>query len=93
MKAYLHLYLAVYEERKLHGAVQWLRRLVAGLSPRRPGFNSRSVHVGCMADKLALGQVFLRVLLFPLCHSTDDLCLLLICYQSCVIAAIDSTIK
>jgi hypothetical protein len=43
-------------------AVPWLRRLVAGLSPRRPA----SVHVGFVVDKVALGQVFLRVLrIFP----------------------------
>jgi hypothetical protein len=34
-----------------------LRRLVAGLSPRRPGFNPGSVHVGFVVDKVALGQV------------------------------------
>jgi hypothetical protein len=34
-------------------AVSWLRRLVAGLSPQRPG----SVHVGFVVDKVALGQV------------------------------------
>jgi len=84
MKAFLHLYLTVYGERKIQGDVQWLKRLVAGLSPRRPGFNSRPVYVGFVADKFALGQVFLRVPLFPLCHSTDDLCSLFICYQSCV---------
>jgi hypothetical protein len=43
-------------------AAPWLRRLVAGLSPRSPG----SVHVGFVVDKVALGQVFLRVLRFPL---------------------------
>jgi hypothetical protein len=41
--------------------VPWLKRLVAGLSPRRPGITPRSVHVGCVVDKVALGQVFLRV--------------------------------
>jgi hypothetical protein len=45
-------------------AVPWLRSLVAGLSPRRPGFASGSIHVGFVVDKLALGQVFLRVLRF-----------------------------
>jgi len=45
-------------------AVPWLRRLVAGLSPRRPGFAPGSVHVGFVVDKVALGQVFLRVLRF-----------------------------
>jgi hypothetical protein len=45
--------------------VKWamprLSRLVAGLSSRRPG----SIRVGFMVDK-ALGQVFLRLLRFPL---------------------------
>jgi hypothetical protein len=45
-------------------AVPWLRELVAGLPPRRPGFASGSVHVRFMVDKVALGQVFLRVLRF-----------------------------
>jgi hypothetical protein len=38
--------------------VLWLRLLVAGLSPRRPGFDPGSVHVGFVVDKVALGQVF-----------------------------------
>jgi hypothetical protein len=45
-------------------AVPCLRRLVAGLSPRRPGFDPGSVNVGFVVDKVALGQVFLRVLRF-----------------------------
>jgi hypothetical protein len=44
--------------------VPWLRWLVAGLSPRRPGFDPGSVHVGFVVDKVALGQVFPRVLRF-----------------------------
>jgi hypothetical protein len=47
-------------------AVPWLKRLVAGLSQRRPGFATGSIHVGSVVDKVALGQVFLRVLRFPL---------------------------
>jgi hypothetical protein len=39
-------------------AVPWLRSLVAGLSPRRPGFAPGSIHVGFVVDKVALGQVF-----------------------------------
>jgi hypothetical protein len=39
----------------MHRAVPWLRLLVAGLSPWRPG----SIHVGFAVDKVALGQVFL----------------------------------
>jgi hypothetical protein len=38
--------------------VPWLRRLVAGLPPRRPEFDPGSVHVGFVVDKVALGQVF-----------------------------------
>jgi hypothetical protein len=45
--------------------VPWLRRLVAGFSPWRPGFDPWSVHVGFVVDKVALGQVFLRVAGFP----------------------------
>jgi hypothetical protein len=42
-------------------AEPWLTRLVAGLLPRRPGFDPGSVHVGFVVDKVALKQVFLRV--------------------------------
>jgi hypothetical protein len=42
----------------------WLRRLVAGLPTRRPGFDLGLVHVGFMVDKVELGQAFPRVLRF-----------------------------
>jgi hypothetical protein len=42
----------------------WLRRLVAGLSLRSPGFALGSIHVGFVVDKVTLGQVFLRVFRF-----------------------------
>jgi hypothetical protein len=42
--------------------VPWRRRLFADLSPRRPGL----VLVGFVADIVALGQVFLQVILFSL---------------------------
>jgi hypothetical protein len=45
-------------------AVPLLRRLVAGLSQRRPGFDPRAVDVGFVVDKVALGQVFLKELRF-----------------------------
>jgi hypothetical protein len=45
-------------------AVPCLRRLVAGLSQRSPGFAFGSIHVGFVLDKVTLGQVFLRVLRF-----------------------------
>jgi hypothetical protein len=35
-------------------AVSWLRRLVAGLPPRRPEFDPGSVHLGFVVDKVAL---------------------------------------
>jgi hypothetical protein len=50
----------------VYKGVPWLRRLVAGLSPRRLGFDPGSVHVRFVVDKVALGQVFLRVVGFPL---------------------------
>jgi hypothetical protein len=39
-------------------SMPWLRQLVAGLSPRRPGLDPGSVHVGFVVDKVVLGQVF-----------------------------------
>jgi hypothetical protein len=39
-------------------AVPLLRRLVADLLPQRPGFDSGSVNVGFVVDKVALGQAF-----------------------------------
>jgi hypothetical protein len=49
---------------KFGWAVPWLRSLVAGLSPRRPGFAPGSIHVGLVVEKVSLGQAFLRVLRF-----------------------------
>jgi hypothetical protein len=45
-------------------AVPWLRRLAAGLPALSPGFDPGSVHVGFVVDKVAMGQVFPRVLRF-----------------------------
>jgi hypothetical protein len=42
--------------------VTWLRRLVAGLSRRRPGFYPESVHMRFVVAEVVLGQVSLRVL-------------------------------
>jgi hypothetical protein len=52
------------ESNQMKEAVPWLRLLVAGLSPQRPGFAPRSIHVGFVVDRVALGQVFLQVLRF-----------------------------
>jgi hypothetical protein len=57
-------------------AVPWLKRLVAGLSSRRPAFVPGSVHVAFAVAEMALGQVYLRVIRFfpvniipPLLHT------------------------
>ena len=50
-------------------AVPWLRRSVAGLFPRRPGFDPRSVRVWFVLHKVALGQGLLPV--FPFCRSVS----------------------
>jgi hypothetical protein len=49
-------------------AVAYLRRLVAGFPPRRPGFEPGSGHVAFVMDKVALGQVFSEYFCFH-CHS------------------------
>jgi cytochrome b subunit of formate dehydrogenase len=38
-------------------AVTWLRSLVAGFSLRKPGFSHRSVRVGFVVGKVALGRL------------------------------------
>jgi len=40
-------------------SVQQLRQLVAGIALHRPSFNLMSAHVGFVADKVAVGQMFL----------------------------------
>jgi hypothetical protein len=47
--------------RDVHAMVQGS---VAGLLSRRPGFDCRTVYVTAVVDKVELGQVILRVLLF-----------------------------
>jgi hypothetical protein len=53
-------------EVKLTRAVPWLRRLVVGLSPRRPGFDPGSVHMGFVVEEVALGRFFPECFGFPL---------------------------
>jgi hypothetical protein len=74
-------------------AVPWLRRLVAGLSPRRLGFDPGSVHVGFMVNKVALGQVFPPVLRFfpvnfipPVLHYKEKRKKLIIFITGCTIS-------
>jgi len=47
---------------RLSVAVLWFRWLVAGLSPRRPGFNPTPDNVGFVVDKVAVAGVSVRVL-------------------------------
>jgi hypothetical protein len=44
--------------------VQWLKRLVAGFPPQRPGF-AFGQSVGFVVDKEAVGQVFFEYFGFP----------------------------
>jgi len=51
--------------------VPWHRRLVAGLSPRGVGFDTKSIHVTLVVDTVTLGQVFPEYSCLPLsvsCH-------------------------
>jgi len=53
-------------------AVLWLRRLVADLSSRRPGFDRRPRHVRCVVVKVALGKFYSEHPVFPcVCTSTN----------------------
>ena len=36
--------------------------VVSGLSPRKPWFNTRPVHMGFVVDKMAVGYIFLQIL-------------------------------
>jgi hypothetical protein len=59
-------------------AVLWLRRLVLGVSS--PRFASGSVHVRFAVDKVALEQVFLRVLSFSPVSIISTWFYMLICH-------------
>jgi len=45
-----------------NGNMSEVKWLVMGLSPRKTCFDPRSVHTGFVADKVALAQVYLRLL-------------------------------
>jgi len=69
--------------------------LDAGISPGKPGFNPRPLHVEFVVDKVALGLDFLRVCRFssankilpvPNTHSFSD-------YRRYIIVAIESVVK
>jgi hypothetical protein len=44
--------------------VPWFKQLFASLSQRRPGFNPRSVYVGFVVGKVALGQALFTTVWF-----------------------------
>jgi hypothetical protein len=50
-------------------AAPYLKQLVAGFPPWRPGFKPRSSHAGFVVDKVLLGQVFSEYFSFP-CQSS-----------------------
>jgi hypothetical protein len=60
----------------------WLRRLPADFSLRRIGLNPMAVNVEIVVDVVAVGYVFIRVLLIPLS---------IIVYQCSIIVFISST--
>jgi hypothetical protein len=66
MCVYIRIHKRVCQIYNIPWAVPWLRSLVTSLSPQRAGFAPGSIHVGFVVDKVALGQVFLRVLRFSL---------------------------
>jgi hypothetical protein len=43
---------------KAFQTVKWLRFLVASFSPRKPGFDSRPVHMEFIVNKVSLAQTF-----------------------------------
>lgn len=51
-------------------ATPWLRKYVAGLSTRRPGFDPRSAHVRIVVGRVAEEQVLFRGLRFSSVHIT-----------------------
>ena len=51
------------EQNFVHKLYEFLT-IIASLSSRRPGFDSRPIHVRFVIDRVALGQVFLRTLQF-----------------------------
>jgi hypothetical protein len=55
----------------------WLRQLVSGVSPQRPGFDPRPMHVGYV-DYVALTQVSLQVLPFSAVGINPKLSMLII---------------
>ena len=55
------------DARNTFRAVSLFRPLFAGLSLRKPRFDSRLVHVGFVVHKVALRQVLLSASVFP-CH-------------------------
>jgi hypothetical protein len=58
---------------RIVSVLPWLRRLGNKLLVRNPGLNPRPVHVGFMADGVALKQVFLPLFSVPLSVSVPRL--------------------
>jgi hypothetical protein len=63
-----------------------LKRLIVILPPRNRGFDTTSVHMRFVVNKVALGHVYLQILSFPLSVSLHQ-CSIFI-FQSCTTDAI-----
>jgi hypothetical protein len=76
--------------------VQWLRQLVVGLPPRRPGFDPSSHHVRFVVDKVAPGRCFFsKYFIFPLSLSFHQCSTLFFVYmlEGQMFEALESSIK
>ena len=60
----ISLYQYIADLNKMQHTLPWVKRLVAGLSPRRVGFNPSPIHVRFVVGKVALRHVSPRVLWF-----------------------------
>jgi len=71
-------------------AVLWVRWLVAGLLPLKLVFNPRAVHMRFVVDRVALRQVVLPLLWFPLSLSFHQCCMFMfMCGPNYIISVID----
>ena len=76
-------------------ATPWLKRLVADLSPYRPSFTAKPVHMIFVVDRVAFGQVPLPVLqfsFFTVIPSLLHTCNLFPNHRRCTTSVIDSVI-
>jgi hypothetical protein len=73
--------------------VPWCRSLADGLSPQRPRFNPKSMHVIFISGRVALGQVFSEYFDFCLSVWFSYTSYRIICHQCYKILSTDSIIE